>query len=665
MDRAEFRPDIQGLRALAVLAVVLYHAGVSLLPGGYAGVDVFFVISGFLITTHLLKMLREKGTINFAQFYARRIRRILPASFVVLILTAVASLLFLPRVDTPGALEDATATALYVPNLLFASQGTDYLAETSPSPFQHYWSLGIEEQFYLLWPLVLFGAFLLVRRSSLRLFLVIFALVTCSFAASIFLTAVSQPWAFFSLPSRAWELGVGGLVAFALQYRTIPVGAKLANCGAWLGLVGLAASIVLLNAETPFPGYAALLPVLSTALLILCGKTSAASRLLLTARPLQAVGKWSYSIYLIHWPLLVIPQVAVGTENTLPLTVTFGLAALSIPLAALLHRFVEEPLRRPRRSTGRPARSVPVVAAAVAASLLFAGAASATESAVGNSPIASGQEAKRLAGNPNPSGTPVVPSNVTPDLRSAPDSLPATNTDGCHSEQEERAVSAGCVYGDEGAETDVVLFGDSHAAQWFPGVEKFADSDSHRLHNITKSSCPSVSIDIERNGAPYTECDEWRASALDTIRELAPELIVISNYGRVNPVDKSADTNKQWEAGLKATLEALPEESKVVIIADTPHHPAPPVSCLSRNVEQAIKCDVNKADALDPALAEAERRTALTADAEYIDLTEYMCTDTCPSIIGDILVYRDAHHITETFSQALAPRLSEKLEKIL
>ncbi|WP_343212877.1 acyltransferase [Arthrobacter sp. H20] len=305
------------MRAVAVGAVVLYHAGLPVVPGGYVGVDIFFVISGFLITGQLISMLQSRGRIPFGEFYAKRIRRILPASFAVLALTTVASLLVLPPSTRPGALQDAIATALYVPNVLFAAQGADYLAETAPSPFQHYWSLGIEEQFYLFGPLILLLGFIMVRKSIKRLFWVVLAIVVVSLALCVILTSDSQPAAFFLLPTRAWELGVGALAAFALHARLIHLSGRGAAVGSWVGVAGIAVALVVLNSGTVFPGWSALLPVLSTAAIIVCGGSQPAGGAgdLLSRRPLQKIGAWSYSIYLVHWPLLVIPQAALGYEN--------------------------------------------------------------------------------------------------------------------------------------------------------------------------------------------------------------------------------------------------------------------------------------------------------------------------------------------------------------
>lgn len=669
---AGFRPDIQGLRAVAVLAVVLYHAGVSALPGGYAGVDVFFVISGFLITSHLLSMLRADRTIRFVQFYSRRIRRILPAALVVLVLTAVATVLFVPRVDVPGAMNDAAATALYVPNLLFAVQGTDYLAETSPSPFQHYWSLGIEEQFYLLWPLALLGAFLLVRGVGRRFGAILAGLVAASFTCNLMLIGTYPAWAFFSLPARAWELGIGALAAWVLSSATRGLPVWGGRFLVWSGLIGIVASFVLLTSSTAFPGTAALLPVLSTAAVVIGGANGPRPRVL-TNPVMQALGRWSYSIYLVHWPLLTIPQLAVGVENELPLALTLALAALSVPLAILLHRFVEEPFRYPRKlpSGGHVGpmtllkRGAPATVVATVGAIVMAGAAYGVGAHIDRVPLTARDSAQREAGTPYPSGTTFVPSNMTPLLEEASTSAPPTNGDGCHAQAEQIHLQTQCVYGDTRASEDIVLFGDSHAEQWFAGVERLAQRTSSRLHTFTKSSCPSVSISIKLSGTPYTACDQWRENALSEIRAMKPRLVVLSNYGQVTPVSSSKDLRAQWEQGLADTIKAMPAETKVVVLADTPFHDAAPASCLSRNIERASMCDAEREEAIDPVRAASERKVAVENGAMFLDMNRYLCAEDCPAIIGDILAYRDAHHLSAPMAEALAPRLVEELHGAL
>ncbi|MBG6180190.1 peptidoglycan/LPS O-acetylase OafA/YrhL [Arthrobacter sp. CAN_A1] len=653
------------MRAVAVGAVVLYHAGLGAVPGGYVGVDIFFVISGFLITGQLISMLKAGGRIPFGEFYAKRIRRIIPASFAVLALTTVASLLFLAPFTRPGALQDAIATALYVPNVLFAVQGSDYLAETAPSPFQHYWSLGIEEQFYLFWPLLLLLVFLLVRRSIKRLFWVVLALVIVSFILCVILTSTSQPAAFFLLPTRAWELGVGALAAFALHAGMVTLNARSSAIGTWAGLAGIGVSLVALNATTVFPGWAALLPVLSTALVIICGSThpGAGAGLLLSRAPMQKVGAWSYSIYLVHWPLLIIPQAAVGYENPLPLPVTLALGVLSVPLAVLLYRHVENRFRHP--SAAAPVRARRVILIAALTSVGFVGVATVIMALQGEVPLATDRDATSQPLLDGPAGSSFVPANLRPSLREAPDSIPETYATGCHADFPDTDVRKDCLFGDGDANRDMVLFGDSHAAQWFPAAEAYAAGNSYRLHNLTKSSCPSVDIGILHEQAPYSECEEWRQNALDYINELDPELVLISNYAEVDPTNTTDPLLAQWDAGLSSTLASLPASSHTVVIANTPRHAASPLACLSQNIESVATCDIPKAESIDEEIVAAEERAAAGyPNASFVDLNGYLCTETCPSIIGDLLVYRDEHHITTDFSLALAGPLGDELDQL-
>ncbi len=658
-----FRSDIQGLRALAVLGVVLYHAGVSFLPGGYTGVDVFFVISGFLITTHLVRTLQSRGTISFADFYLKRARRILPASVLVLVATTIAAYLWIPRVDVPGAFQDAAATALYVPNIRFAVEGTDYLAETAPSPFQHYWSLGIEEQFYLIWPAVLAVAFLAVRKSVRGLFAVAAVMVLGSFSINLFLMQVSTPWAFFSLPSRAWELGVGAMVALLPGSAAVPVLRAARPALTYLGLLGIAGSFLLFSEDTPFPGFAALLPVLSTACVILGGFSPVTHARLLSSSPMQAIGRWSYSIYLVHWPMLTIPQLAAGTENPLPLALTLALGAASIPVATLIYTYVEEPLRKPwsGRFSSTPRSLTLVVSVSVVCAMVALSLAQTVERAR----LTAAGTAQYSAGAQYPIGTSFVPENIEPSLEEAAASVPDTYADGCHLEQLETEIPAGCTYGPQEAELDMVLFGDSHAQQWFGALETVAAGGSYRLHTLTKSSCPSVDLMISVKDAPYTQCEEWKKRALEKIRDLDPELVVLANYGRVQPADSSTPLEQQWAEGLSSMISQMPVGAEVVVLADTPQFPVAPASCLSRNLEEADACSVPRDDAIDASRQEVEREVANRHGSHYIDLTSYLCTEACPAIIGNVLAYRDEHHLSRPMSAALGAPLAAAIEGVL
>ncbi len=277
----------------------------------------FFVISGFLISSHLLESLERHGRIRFADFYARRIRRILPASLAVALLTAIAAIAFVPPLALERVLRDALATILYVPNVWFAIQNTDYLADHSPSPYQHYWSLGVEEQFYLFWPLILLALFVVLRRRTGMVVAAIAALGVASLVAGIVLTPVNQPAAFFLLPTRAWELLIGALVGAILLHGAFRVPAWFGAVGGWAGIALVLASAVLYDDATVFPGTAAIVPTVGTALVILFGAGSPAwgPTWVLSLRPMQFIGLISYSLYLVHWPLLIVTQSAVGRST--------------------------------------------------------------------------------------------------------------------------------------------------------------------------------------------------------------------------------------------------------------------------------------------------------------------------------------------------------------
>ena len=355
-----FRPDVEGLRAIAVLFVVLYHAHLPGISGGFVGVDVFFVISGFLITGLLVREHEQRSSISIPGFYARRARRILPASTLVVLLTVFATYHWLGFLEGNAVAVDAKWTAVFLANIHLAQIGTSYFgSQAPPSPLQNMWSLGVEEQFYVVWP----GLFLLVaavgRRLNVRVKLgvLLVMIVTASFVWSILQTSNNSTWAYFSPLTRAWELGVGALVAIAAPLLG-RISRKTALAMGCLGAVGVVGSGFLFNASTPYPGSAAALPVFGTALLIAAG--TAAARLpterILSTRPFQWFGARSYSLYLWHWPILII----VAEHSFAPLSLWQNLlcVVVAIVAAALSYRFVETPVRRSQFLLKRPLVSV-------------------------------------------------------------------------------------------------------------------------------------------------------------------------------------------------------------------------------------------------------------------------------------------------------------------
>ncbi|WP_081731788.1 acyltransferase family protein [Microbacterium sp. TS-1] len=659
----KFRPDVQGLRALAVLLVLLYHASIPGFGGGFVGVDIFFVISGFLITTHLLESKLKTGRIGFVRFYARRVQRLLPAAVTVIVLTAAAGLVFVPRVMMPDELLAAVAALLYVPNMYFAYRGSDYLAGGTDSLFQQFWSLGVEEQFYLIWPLLVAGLVWFARKRLSLVTVMILGLAIASFSLCLVTMGSSQPWAFYSLPTRAWELAVGGIVATVLVSSRSWAKWLSVTC-AWVGLVMIVASVVVIDANAGFPAPWAVLPVAGTALLIFGGARGVVSPVtrLLSISPAQRLGDISYSVYLVHWPMLLIPELASGDE--LPFWGRVLVAAVAVPAGWVLYRTVETPLRH------RPAlRSAPkrVVAFAVASALVLSGAAVVTRALVERAPYGSSEVA---ISPPSPEEFPLetefVPANVRPGLMGARDDNASVYSSPCHQTESETGFQV-CAFGDVDSPVTVVLFGDSHAANWFPALETIARERGIRLESYSKSSCSSNLVAKKFQGRAYWECDQWRAAVLDHLREESPDMIILSNFSPSSTeptsfVDQSRPTAEVWADGTRRAIDAMPSSSDVVVIEDTPRQLEDPVLCLSRHLNDAAQCATSSEAALRADVAAQEHDAVEAVGRRYIDLNDYLCNlESCPVVIGDMLVYRDAHHLTATFSKFLTPALESRL----
>ncbi|HEY6014971.1 MAG TPA: acyltransferase, partial [Candidatus Limnocylindrales bacterium] len=383
--------------------------GLPVAGGGFTGVDVFFVVSGFLITGLLLREHAQTGRIDLGRFYSRRMRRILPAALVTVAVTVLLAAVFLAPLQVPGIAQDGAASALSIGNIRFAVQSTDYFAETDVSPFRHFWSLGVEEQFYLVWPGLLIVA-LGSLRSRLRVGILMVGLLAASLAFAVWLTDVIEPWAFYSLPSRVWQLALGGLLATMLaggrqlpRWVAAPIG--------WAGLGLLAAAFAVIDPASPYPGLWALLPAGGAAALIVAGGRGLGTAQLLGWRPLRFIGRISYSLYLWHWPILTLPALALGQE--LSLEVRLGLAAASIAVGAVSWRLIEEPFWHGSLSTFRPR---PVLATAVATAIAVAVLAVG----IGEDSLAqvraAGAEPVAQVGTPSPS---TIPARASPS-RNAP-----------------------------------------------------------------------------------------------------------------------------------------------------------------------------------------------------------------------------------------------------
>jgi peptidoglycan/LPS O-acetylase OafA/YrhL len=665
-SKSYFRPDIEGLRAIAIGAVLLFHAGVPWAAGGFIGVDVFFVISGFLITGLLVREWSGSGRIDLAVFYARRFRRLLPAALLTIVVTTVASWFVLSELRFPSVAGDAAAAALYVSNIRFAVNAIDYLgSEVAPSPLLHFWSLSVEEQFYLFWPLIVM--FSLRLLTAARLWLVVVGVVAGSLALALIWTDIAAPWAFFSLPTRAWQLGVGGLIAVGLlrlPRRTPPLAA---SSTVWLGLAVITAGVVVIGNDTPYPGVAAIFPVVGTALVIMGGSQHATwpSRALATRFP-RWVGRISYSLYLWHWPLIVLVPIAVGIDSV---AFNLGLVVVAAGIAWASTELYEAPIRSGRRLR-MPSRAS--VVTAVSASVLVAAGAVAA-GVVSEGPKGGPGDPDVVPGSLGIAG-PVrsgpVPEDLTPPLSGAYWDLPDGYDDDCHLEFREVDAPA-CVYGPEDAPTTVLLLGDSHAQQWLPTLQVLAEERDWRLRAITKSACPMIDATVWNQALKrgYRECDEWRETALELIEAEAPALVFVASATTYEIIDEAGQrlAEGEEEALLPALTRYLAEmtaRAPVVVLADTPRVGYDPAECLATS-DVVADCDVDRERMVDGTYADVEEAAVAASGADLISATDWLCfEDDCPLVRGSVLVYRDQHHMTATFAQLLAPSLGAAVDTL-
>jgi len=658
-----FRSDIEGLRALAVLAVLGYHAKVPGFAGGFVGVDVFFVISGFLITGILYSEISRRGAVNLAQFFARRARRLLPASALVLVVTALAGRMLLAPIDHALVAGDLAAAALYAVNLRFAWQSTDYLAgDRDGSPVLHYWSLAVEEQFYLLWPLLLLAVLVWLPRrarpslTALRGFLLL--VCAASFAAALWWTDRAQPWSFFSPWTRAWEFAAGALV-FACRDVLLRLPSRAAAALGWAGLAALLLAVARTE-EVGFPGLSAWLPVLGAAAMIGAGARGSFGRghagALLSLAPLRLIGRLSYSLYLWHWPVVVY---AIHVFGPMHWSQRLAWTAASAIPAALAYRFVEKPIHEGRPGAPRRPATGAWIGAAASLSGLAAGAWLA------------GAALWPSAATP-PAADSDRPPSLQAQLATVREDLPTVYRDGCHLSIS-ATESGPCVYAHADGAVRVVLLGDSKAAQWFPALEAIASARGWRLESLTKSGCPAPDVALWSTNLSraYRECDLWREAVFARLAQERPDLILVASvypgviYDPTRGENADAqDSRALWAQGWTRSLQRLRDAGRqVALLKDTPTAPQDMASCVSAHVSSPSECDF-----APPAevLAALERDAAADAGVPVIDLAGQYCRDgRCSAVIDGLLVYRDKTHFTPAFVRHLGTALAARLDEIL
>ena len=648
------RPDLQGLRAIAVLLVLGYHLWPQRLTGGFVGVDVFFVLSGFLITRHLVAEVERTGRVALREFWARRIRRLLPAASIVLIASFLLMLAVVPQSVWQRTVVEIGASALYAQNWVLVGSAVDYLgAENSPTIVQHFWSLSVEEQFYLVWPLLILLA--VATRPGRRAIVVALSLV---FAGSLAYSVLGGPTTYFDTGARAWEFAAGGLLAL-LPLRALPP--RVAFLLGWAGLALVVGSAVVYTGQTAFPGSAALAPVVGTVLAIHSGQAGGrfSTGTLAGWKPLTVIGDHSYAIYLWHWPLVVVAPFLIGGPLTLPAKLL--IVAATLVLAAGTRR-VEQRLRA-TPSLARPRRVYGLAAASLAVLLVTTGG---TWGALGVSTAAAadraivdfetlpcyGAEAMVDASCTLPYAAPAGMASAFAAVDKGPLALPCDSL-----------TSRWCEFGELDAPThSVVVIGNSHAGHLVAALEQYGIDNGWKITLMRKTGCTGVST-AAATAETHPDCAAWSLRVLDTVRtDPSVDAVVVATNNDAAQYLVSDGAGEavvdDVRANVAVNLASLAAAGKAVLaIGDTPRLPTPAPECIDLHQRAYDPCAIpsDAGQERGNIVAEAAR---LAPGVGSFSLLPYLCDDDkCHVAIGGVVAYLDDNHLSASFSRSLAPYL--------
>ncbi len=653
-----FLPEIQALRALAVGLVILFHLWPARITGGYVGVDVFFVISGYLITSHLLREVERTGHVGLAAFYARRMRRLLPASLLCLVVTGVIAIWLLPSQLARATAREVMASTVYVQNLWLASRAVTYSASNDvASPAQHYWSLSVEEQFYLVWPaLVLLGIVLARRwlggRTVLAVAAILGVVVAASFGHSILLTAADPAAAYFVTTTRAWEFGAGALAAIVLP--RVGVGGAAAVGLRWTGAAAIVCSAFVLTQSTPFPAAVAAVPVLGTVAVIAAGDTGRRDPSLVVVgwRGVQWLGDVSYSAYLWHWPLIALGPFVLG--HLLAWPEKLGVLVLTGLLAHASRTWVEQPFLSDRFRHASAWRTIGATFAVMALIVTgFAGWGRWSDQVEREQAQA---RLEQLANDPCMGALAVRNPGACAPAFATPLRAPVSEADSPWGMDE--CIDDVCWSGPRPAKV-LALVGDSHAQTLYHALKPVAAAHGYGIRLHLLGACPANVVGTDQFQDDRREpewCAGWARGLTAELRDAAPDLIVTS-----------ASTTSRWDdpvaagRGYEKTWSEWTPIAPVVVLRDYPQTGGiwGPL-CLASHADP-LDCARPRAEALPTDVAyETARRgwPGVTA----IDLSDLFCDAAlCYPVVGGLPVYYDRDHITGTFGRSMAPVLAERL----
>ncbi|MCP3032910.1 acyltransferase [Halobacillus sp. A1] len=652
----KFRPEIEGLRALAALLVAVYHIWLGNVSGG---VDVFFVVSGFLITTSLLHMYERTGKIDGFGFLLKLGKRLFPIAFAVLVFVIITSFYFLPQTQWVTIIKEVAASLLYVENWQLASNSVDYLAQNNAaSPVQHFWAMSTQFQFYIIWTFVLFLVIAIARKLNWEIrtsfFYTFVGIFILSISYSVYMTAVRQPWAYFDTFARVWEFAAGGILSLVIAHISLHKWTSLTF--GWIGLFGLISCGLILQVGSVFPGYAALWPVTCAVLILLAGNRGGKYGVhhLLSATPLVKFGGISYGFYLWHWPLLVLYYNMMGSESV---SITHGL--LIIGLAVLLSYVTTNVLEKPIRNKNiqsKPKLALILIAIAVPVVILNGSwnfYVQGTQTASSNVEITDTEYPGALAMEPDKEFSTEEP--IRPTVLEAEEDRPESYSDGCHQNMEETEVIL-CEYGEvDEPEHTVALVGGSHSAHWLAPLEIYAEEQDLKILNYTRSACRFSSESyLLTTELDQETCGEWNESVMDELIEKQPDLVYTT-----------ADAT-EWEGipeGYVDQWETLDDHDiNVFALKDNPRAEFDIPTCIDEHGKHAEECQTkNDLEDLSDDINDLD-----LDNVYYADLTDKFCEeDVCHPVIGNIVVYQDGHHMTRTYAKTLAPYVGEEVTEAL
>lgn len=655
IDR-RFRPEIEGVRVFAAFLVAIYHIWFATVSGG---VDVFFIVSGYLITLSLLNRLENNNRIDYFEYILGLMRRLFPLAFIVLFFIIIFSFLVMPQFQWAQIIQEVFASALYYENWQLALNSIDYLAQNNEaSPLQHFWALSIQGQFYISWPLVILLAYFLakkilktpIRKTLLTILVLIFLL---SISYSIYITNKNQPWAYFDTFARVWEFSLGGIVALLLPY--LRFNKTISFFIGWIGLLIICFTGIILPVSDVFPGYAALLPISGVILVIISAENSSryAVERFLSKRPFQYLGGISYGLYLWHWPLLIYYYVLFQTDEV-PFLDGIILIGVALILSILSTKLLETPIRKLSVRKDRT-KLLGIVGTLLISVLLFNSVWSYYYKSEGHLFVAS----HKLEDYPGAlellEGVEVNP-DLDPIMMGEDDdsALPFFYKDkNCFSNVQTETEVKICSYTkSKNPDFTIALVGGSHSGHWFPALYELTDSLNFQIDLYNKDGCRFTA---DEAGGPITEsCYEWNRDVIHVLQENKPEIVFTTaniNVGSTVPIGYI----EQWVQ--------LKDSSLIFAVRDNPRMAEKVPLCLeTKSVEE---CSMPRDQVLSEVLP-WENTEGIPENVIFSDLSDAFCdNEMCYAVIGNIIVYRDEHHITNLYAKTMADYLGEHLQEAI